>query len=279
MYHAKENGRNTSQFFTRDMNKRQAERRAIERDLSTALDRQEFELHYQPRYGLETARMTGFEALLRWRHPSRRSLSPAEFIPVAEECGLIVPIGQWVLREACRQACACQVAGLPPRRVGVIVSGLEFSAKDFVRNVQTVLNETGLDPCWLEFEVTESVMMANTELSRTSMFALKDLGIQLALDDFGTGYSSLSYLSRFPIDTVKIDRSFVQGMTVPGDDATIIAAVIAMSRGLKHCVVAEGVETAEQLALLRDLSCGEAQGYYFSRPVPARDFALLLQQQ
>ena len=277
MYHAKENGRNTSQFFTSEMNARRMARHSLEGSLGAALSRQEFELHYQPRYDLATGRMTCFEALLRWRHPSRGLVPPTEFVPVAEECGLIVPIGQWVLREACRQMRAWQDQGLTPQRVGVNVSGIEFSVKGFVNSVSAALDETGLAPLCLEFEVTESVLMADTALARAALFDLKDLGIKLAIDDFGTGYSSLSYLSRFPIDTVKIDKSFVQGMTVVANDAAIITAVIGMSRSLNHYVVAEGVETSEQLSALRQLSCGEGQGYYFSKPVPARQFAALLQ--
>lgn len=261
------------------MNARRVDRASLEVGLREALRRQEFALAYQPKFNLATQRMTGVEALLRWRHPIRGFVAPAEFIPIAEECGLIIPLGRWVLHEACRQARVWQRDGLPSRRIAVNVSAVEFRAKGFLEHVAAVLSETGLPACDLEFEVTESVLMADLDATRTTLFALKNLGIKLAIDDFGTGYSSLSYLSRFPIDTLKIDRSFIAGMTTTAHDTAIINAVIGMGRSLKHCVVAEGIETAEQVALLRRLACGEGQGYYFSRPIAADQFADLLRRE
>jgi EAL domain-containing protein (putative c-di-GMP-specific phosphodiesterase class I) len=205
-------------------------------------------------------------------------MAPGAFITVAEECGLIVSIGRWVLRESCRQARAWQDAGLPPTPVAINVSALEFRASGFVENVSAVLRDTGLDASLLEVEVTESVLMGDTASARTALFALKNLGVRLAIDDFGTGYSSLSYLSRFPIDSLKIDRSFVHGMATAAHDVTIIAAVIAMGRSLKQCVVAEGVETAEQLAMLQALSCDEGQGYHLSRPMDGAQLTTRLRE-
>jgi EAL domain-containing protein (putative c-di-GMP-specific phosphodiesterase class I) len=220
--------------------------------------------------------MTSVEALIRWQHPTLGLMAPGTFIAVAEECGLIVAIGQWVLRESCRQSRAWQDAGLPATRVAVNVSALEFRAKGFLDNVSAVLRDTGLDSSLLELELTESVLMGDTNSTRAALFALKNLGVRIAIDDFGTGYSSLSYLSRFPIDSLKIDRSFVHGMTTAPHDATIIAAVIAMGRSLKHCVVAEGVEIAAQLVMLQDLSCDEGQGFYLSRPMNATQLEVRL---
>jgi diguanylate cyclase (GGDEF)-like protein/PAS domain S-box-containing protein len=276
MYHAKENGRGNAQFFTPEMNARSATRRSLESSMRKALRRDEFVLHYQPKVNLTTAAIVGVEALVRWQHPVRGLVPPSDFVGLAEECGLILPIGRWVLREACRQARTWQDAGLGLRGIAVNVSAVEFRAKGFLEYVTAVLAETGLQPEYLELELTESVLMAHVEATTVVLHGLKTLGVRLAIDDFGTGYSSLSYLSRFPIDTLKIDRSFVQGMTLGGHDATIINAIIGMGRSLNQCVVAEGVETAEQLALLQSHRCGQGQGYYFSRPVPADDLADLL---
>ena len=279
MYHAKESGRNNCQFCTPVMNTGRIVRRGLEASLRDALQRQEFVLHFQPKINLETLRMTGVEALLRWQHPTRGLITPGEFVATAEECGLILPIGRWVLREACRQARAWQEQGLPLLPIAVNVSAIEFGARSFLDHVAAVLEETGLAASDLEFEVTESVLMADATSTMTALHALKELGVHLAIDDFGTGYSSLSYLSRFPIDTLKIDQSFIHGMTKTDHDATIITAVIGMGRSLHQRVVAEGVETAEQLACLQHLACGEGQGYYFSRPVGAASFARLLRSE
>jgi diguanylate cyclase (GGDEF)-like protein len=276
MYHAKENGRGVAQFFTPEMNARSVARRSLESSIRKALRREEFVLHYQPKVNLTTSAIVGVEALVRWQHPVRGLLAPSEFVGLAEECGLILPIGRWVLREACRQAKTWHDAGLGPREMAVNVSAVEFRAKGFLEHVTEVLDDTGFDPEHLELELTESVLMAHADATTHVLHGLKKLGVRLAIDDFGTGYSSLSYLSRFPIDTLKIDRSFVQGMTLGGHDATIINAIISMGRSLNQCVVAEGVETAEQLALLQTHRCGQGQGFYFSRPVPADQLAHLL---
>jgi diguanylate cyclase (GGDEF)-like protein/PAS domain S-box-containing protein len=279
MYHAKESGRNKRRFFTPEMNVRRVIRRTREADLREALGRGEFRLHYQPKVDLATSRITGVEALLRWHHPERGPVAPGDFIAIAEECGLILPIGQWVLREACGQARAWQTADLAPTRMAVNVSAIEFRAPGFLHGVEAVLRETGLDPEWLEFEITESVLMADVQSTAHVLRALKDRGVSLAIDDFGTGYSSLSYLTKFPIDTLKIDRSFMHTMTATRDDAPIVEAIIGMARSLKLCVIAEGIETAEQLTLLQALSCREGQGFYFGRPVGADQFARLLRPE
>jgi len=276
MYHAKSSGRNNYQFFKPEMNVRAVERQSLENGLRDAIDRREFVLHYQPKMNLETGAIIGVEALIRWHHPERGMVSPVQFIPIAEDCGFIVPIGQWVLREACHQARAWQDLGLRPVRMAVNVSAVELRASDFVAGVNDILTETGLDPRYLELELTESFLMQDSKSTVAVLEALKGMGVQLALDDFGTGYSSLSYLKRFPIDTLKIDQSFVRDLTTDADDASIVTAVISMGKSLHMGVVAEGVETQEQLAFLREQSCPEGQGYYFSRPVVAEAFTPLL---
>jgi diguanylate cyclase (GGDEF)-like protein/PAS domain S-box-containing protein len=276
MYHAKDSGRDTYQFFKLDMNARAMERQSLERDLRHAIERQELALHYQPKINLETGAIIGVEALLRWRHPQRGLVPPAQFIPIAEECGLIVPIGRWVLREACRQTRAWQQAGLAPTRIAINISAVELRARDFVAGVRATLRESGLESHYLELELTETFLLQDPNSTATVLEALKDMGVQLALDDFGTGYSSLSYLRRFPIDTLKIDRSFVGDLTTDADDASIVRAMISMGTSLHMQVVAEGVQTAEQLAFLREQGCTEGQGYYFSQPVPAGEVARLL---
>jgi diguanylate cyclase (GGDEF)-like protein/PAS domain S-box-containing protein len=274
MYHAKDNGRNNYQFFEKDMNVRAVERRALEGSLRHALGRQEFVLHYQPKVNLETGAITGAEALLRWLHPDRGLVPPTQFVPIAEDSGLILPIGQWVLREACRQSRAWMDAGLGPMPVAVNISAVEFRSKRFLEDIRTILLETGLEPHFLELELTESVLMQHPESTASVLRALKSIGVRLALDDFGTGYSSLSYLRQFPIDALKLDRSFVHDMAFPeAKDAAIVNAVITMGRSLKHRVIAEGVETEEQLTFLQAHRCDEGQGFYFSPPVPPEQFA------
>jgi diguanylate cyclase len=215
--------------------------------------------------------------LIRWQHPRRGLVPPLMFIPVAEESGMILPIGMWVRREACRQARAWQDAGLPPLPVAVNISVVEFRNQNFLESVRAILKETRLDPRCLELELTESVLMHHAETTTNVLRQFKAMGVQLAVDDFGTGYSSLSYLRRFPIDALKIDHSFVREITSNPDDATIVSAVISMGKSLKQRVIAEGVETREQLAFLRHQQCDEGQGYYFSRPVPPQQFAMLLE--
>ncbi len=276
MYHAKENGRNNYKFFEQDMNARAVQRQSIEASLRRALERQEFLLYYQPKINLHSGTIVGVEALIRWQHPKRGLLLPEQFVPIAEDCGLILPIGRWVLREACRQAQAWRQAGLPPIVVAVNTSALEFRAKDFFENIRATLTDTSLEPHCLELELTESILMRDAESTDSVLHALADLGVKLAIDDFGTGYSSLSYLRKFPIDTLKIDQSFVNQMTTNPDDATIVTAVIGMGKNLKQRVIAEGVETSEQYAFLLAQHCDEGQGYYFGRPVHAEEFAGLL---
>ena len=276
MYQAKENGPQSYQFFKPAMNVRAVARQSIEEDLGLALERQEFALHYQPKIDLVTGKITGAEALLRWT-PKRGPVSPAEFIPVAEDCGLILPIGQWVLREACRQARVWADAGLPPVTMAVNISAVQFQNENFLDDVFAILKDTGLDPGFLELELTESVLMKHAESAESVLRTLRARGVQIAVDDFGTGYSSLSYLRKFPIDALKIDQSFVRQITTVPDETIIVKAVISMGRSLKLRVVAEGVETLDQLAFLQAHQCDEAQGYYFSRPVLPEQFAQLLE--
>jgi diguanylate cyclase (GGDEF)-like protein/PAS domain S-box-containing protein len=276
MYQAKENGRQSYRFFKPAMNVRAVERQSIEESLRRALERKELALHYQPKINIQTGAVTGAEALIRWTHPTRGPVSPAQFIPVAEDCGLILPIGGWVLREACEQARAWADAGLPAMTMAVNVSAMEFREENFLEGLFAILSETGLDPRSLELELTESVLMKRAESAASILQSLRDRGVQVAIDDFGTGYSSLSYLRKFPVDALKIDQSFVRQISTAGDDAAIVTAVIGMARSLKLRVVAEGVETQEALEFLRAQRCDEAQGYYFSRPVPPRQFASLL---
>lgn len=277
MYHAKENGRNNYKFFKQDMNDRAVKRQTIEANLRQALERQEFILHYQPKINLQSGGIVGVEALIRWQHPTQGLLLPDQFIAIAEDCGLILLIGRWVLREACRQTRAWLQMGLPPITVAVNTSATEFLAKDFLDYVRTTLEETGLEPRYLELELTEGVLMRDAASTDRVLNALAATGVKLAIDDFGTGYSSLSYLSRFPIDSLKIDQSFVKQITSNPDDASIVSAVISMGKSLRQRVIAEGVESPEQVAFLLAQQCDEGQGYYFSRPVAAEVLAALLQ--
>jgi diguanylate cyclase (GGDEF)-like protein/PAS domain S-box-containing protein len=278
MYQAKENGRQTYEFFTPAMNVRAVERQSIEESLRHALERQEFTLNYQPMVNLKSGAITGIEALIRWRHPRRGLLYPPQFISVAEEFGLIVPIGCWVLREGCRQAKAWQDSGLPLMRIAINISAVELRAKTFVEGVRAILRETGLEPRCLELELTETFLMQDTKSTAVVLHALKNMGVTLALDDFGTGYSSLSYVRRFPIDTLKIDYSFVRNLATDADDASVVSAVINMGKSLHMRVVAEGIETPEQLLMLREQRCPEGQGFYFSHPVVAEEIAPLFQR-
>jgi diguanylate cyclase (GGDEF)-like protein len=272
LYRAKADGRGTHRFFEEQMDAQLRARAALERDLRGALAEERFELNYQPQVDLATGRLAGAEALLRWRHPERGMVPPAEFIPLAEETGLIVPIGEWVLATACREAC-----GWPaPLRVAVNLSPVQFRQPGLAELVVRTLRCTGLDPTRLELEITEGVLLRDTDATVGALEALRALGVRIAMDDFGTGYSSLSYLRRFPFDKIKIDRSFVADLGRSGDAAEIVRAVIHLGRGLGMRANAEGVETAEQATLLRVAGCGEGQGYYFGRPVPAHEFAALV---
>jgi len=277
MYRAKEQGRNNYQFYTSEMNVRALERLSFETNLRQALERDEFILHYQPKVDLVTGNVIGMEALLRWQNPELGLVSPAEFIPLAEETGLIVAIGEWVIRTACKQNKAWQAAGLPFLRISVNLSARQFKEKNIVERVAQALKETGLEARYLELELTESLLQT-PETTITPLKELHALGIHLSIDDFGTGYSSLSYLKRFPIDTLKIDRSFVRDITTDADDAAIANAIITMAHSLGMYVVAEGVETGEQLAFLCQRKCDSMQGYYFSKPLPADAFVSLIKE-
>jgi diguanylate cyclase (GGDEF)-like protein/PAS domain S-box-containing protein len=277
MYAAKEGGRQIYRFFEPTMNVRAVERQFMEDGLRRAVERKEFTLHYQPKISLTTGRITGVEALVRWTHPVRGAVPPAEFIPVAEDCGLILRMGRWILREACSQARAWSDAGLPVATMAVNISSMEWRDQNFLAGVVAILEETGLDPRALELDLTEGVLMKHAESTVSVLDALRAIGVRVAVDDFGMGYSSLSYLSRFSIDALKIDKSFISGITKEGQDATIVNAVIGMALSLKLRVVAEGVETVEQLKFLQNNQCDEAQGYYFGRPAAPEQFAKLLE--
>jgi diguanylate cyclase (GGDEF)-like protein/PAS domain S-box-containing protein len=277
MYHAKESGRNNFQFFKAEMNLEAIERQSLEGGLRRALGREEFLLHYQPKVNLDTGEITGVEALIRWQQADRGLVLPAQFVPIAEDCGLIIQIGRWVLREACTQARAWQNAGLPPLPIAVNVSAVEFRDKDFVEGVRRILLETGLEARYLELEVTEDVLMEDAASTASVLQELKTMGVHLAVDDFGIGYSNLSYLRQFPIDVLKIDQSFIHQISSDPDDSSIVSAIIHMGKSLKHLVIAEGVETQEQKAYLQTQRCTEGQGFLFSRPLAAAQFAHLLQ--
>ncbi|WP_282876499.1 putative bifunctional diguanylate cyclase/phosphodiesterase [Pseudomonas peli] len=274
MYLAKEEGRNNYQFFRHEMNVHAVERQLIEAHLRTAMENSEFILHYQPKIDLHSGRITSAEALIRWQHPAWGMVLPARFIPVAEACGLIVPLGRWVLLQACAQAKRWENCGYALDSVAVNISALEFRRKDFVDSVESALGVTGLNPNNLQLEITESVLMRDAQASAAILQQLKTLGVQLAVDDFGTGYSSLSYLNQFPIDVLKIDRSFVQD--IHNSNGIIVSAVIAMGNSLKQRVIAEGIEEAAQLEFLRHHHCAEGQGFLFSHPVSAESFGDLL---
>lgn len=276
MYHAKAQGRNNCQFFTPEMNERAVQRLLIEGGLRRALGNQEFRLHYQPQINLASGAVTGAEALLRWRTPDHGLVSPTQFVPIAEECGLIVPIGQWVLREACRQIRAWQDRGLCVVPVAVNISVVELRRPGFAESVARILYETGVPPHLLELELTETRLMQDAESSMSVLRSLKSIGVKLVMDDFGTGYSSLSYLRRFPFDVLKIDQSFIHDLDSEDGDAGIVGAIIGMATHLRQKVVAEGVETEQQLALLRIRQCDAVQGHLVGRPMEADGFAGLL---
>jgi EAL domain-containing protein (putative c-di-GMP-specific phosphodiesterase class I) len=271
MYQAKESGRHGYKFFRPEMNVRAVERQSIEQDLRSALERKEFTLHYQPKVVLKTGEISGVEALIRWNHPVRGMVPPLQFIPVAEDSGLILPIGAWVLCEACTQAKAWTDSGLPPMTIAINVSAIQFRNEGFLERMFATMSDIGLDPQFLEVEITESVLMKHSEVASTILNALRDKGVRVSVDDFGTGYSSLSYLRKFPLDALKIDQSFVRQITPKPADAGIVSAIISMGQGLKLQVIAEGVETDQDLAFLKAHNCDEAQGYLFSRPLPANE--------
>ena len=279
MYKAKDNGRNGYQFFTAELNHALVERLDIERRLRGALSRRQFLLHYQPRIDMDTGRIAGAEALLRWRVPQQGLVSPSRFISVAEDTGLIVPIGRWVLQAACQQARDWQNEGLPPLIVSVNVSPRQFREGSIVDTIGEALRDSGLAAQYLQIELTEGLAMHGAEKYVHMLGQIKALGVQIAVDDFGTGYSSLSYLKRFPVDQLKVDRAFVTDLATDPDDAVIVQAIIALGHKLNLRVVAEGVETREQLEFLRRSGCDEMQGFLFGRPMIAADFAVLLGTQ
>ncbi len=277
-YQAKERGGNRCEFFSTEMGAEALDRLALTTELRRSLERGEFLVHYQPQLDLRSGRVVGVEALVRWRHPDAGPISPAQFVPQAEASGLIVPIGEWVLRTACAQNKVWQACGFPSLRVAVNLSARQFRQPDLLGSIQRVLQETGLDPRSLELELTESIIMHNAEAALAALHALNTMGVQLSIDDFGTGYSSLSYLKRFPIQVLKIDQSFVRGLAVDPSDAAIVTAIIALAHSLDLRVIAEGVETEEQLTFLRSHQCDEMQGYYFSRPLPVEEVTQLLRE-
>lgn len=277
MYRAKEFGRNNFQFYVAEMNIKARERLRLESSLRRALDRNEFMLYYQPRVSLESGRVIGAEALLRWRHPEMGLVPPSEFIPILDETGMIIPVGDWALREACRQNREWQDMGLPPIRVAVNLSVRQFIQKDLADTIVRALEAANLSAEHLEVEITEDLFLEHNQTNIITLARLKNMGIHISIDDFGTGYSSLSYLKRLPIDTLKIDQSFVRDIGDP-DNKAIASAIIAMAASLRLNVLAEGVETDEQLAFLRAQGCNEIQGFSFSHPLPADEFAQLLRE-
>lgn len=279
MYQAKEEGRNRHWFFTSALNERASRRFTLESRLRKAVERNEFVLHYQPKVDIRRGRVVGVEALLRWRPSEEGLIPPAEFIPLAEENGLILPIGEWVLNEACRQLVLWRDSGLPPLSVAVNLSAIQFKQPRLVERISRTLSETGLDATALELELTESVLVEDTVASAMILNTLKELGVSVSIDDFGTGYSSLAYLKRFPLNALKIDRSFVRDITTDANDAAIVSATIALAHNLRLRVIAEGAEQRIQVDILRAQGCDEAQGYYFSPPLPAAELADWLRRQ
>ncbi|AZF56990.1 bifunctional diguanylate cyclase/phosphodiesterase [Pseudomonas sp. R11-23-07] len=277
MHTSKERGPNDFSFYTEDMNLRARHQQNLESALRQALERDELVLHYQPKLELESGRIVGAEALTRWFHPRSGWVRPAEFIPVAEDSGLIVRLTQWVLRQACAQAQAWRHMGLAPLRMSVNISAIDFRQRNFVDNLAAILEQTGLPPALLELEITESVLMQNVDETVAILQRIKALGVRLALDDFGTGYSSLSYLRRFPIDVLKIDQSFVHGLSINSQDEQLIRAIIGMGKSLKLEIIAEGVETIDQLNFLKAQRCEGGQGFLFSKALAPQDFVQLLQ--
>jgi len=279
MYSAKEQGRNNFQFYSESMNASSYKRLALETSLRKALDREEFRAFYQPQIDIASGKITGMEALIRWKHPEIGLVPPNDFIPLAEETGLIVSIGEWVLSAACIHNKALQDMGLPPKRVAVNISSFQFRRESLVNTVKKALKISGLDPCYLELELTESAIMKNMEESSGILHELKSMGLRVAIDDFGTGYSSLAYLKRFPLDILKIDRSFIMNIPEDQDNAAIATAIIAMAHSLNLEVIAEGVESREQYAFLRELGCDGVQGFLFSPALPKGEISEFLKAE
>jgi diguanylate cyclase (GGDEF)-like protein len=276
LYRARNSGGDQHCFYTEDMNAKASKQFALETSLRRALDNQEFVLHYQPRLAVDSLQITGVEALVRWQHPQLGMVPPAEFIPLAEESGLVLPLGEWVLRTACRQNRAWQDQGFPAIRMGVNVAAQQLRQAGLAASVQQILRETELAPEWLDLELTESSIMSNAQGAIDELTTLKQSGVTISIDDFGTGFSSLSYLKRLPLDALKIDQSFVRDVTTDPDDAALVMAIVTLAHNLRLHVVAEGVENEEQLRFLHLLRCDEVQGYLFSRPVTAAELPALL---
>ena len=271
MYHAKSLGRHTVQFYTAEMSAASQRRLRLEHDLHTAIPNGELALYYQPRIDFLSGKIVGYEALLRWHHPQDGLIAPGVFIPIAEESGLIVPIGDWVIRQACQQMKRWRESGFAVASVAVNLSARQFFDDRLPQRVSQAISDAGMEPAQLELEITESILMANTEETMSLFVQLRQLGVKLSIDDFGTGFSSLAYLKRFHVDSLKIDHSFVRDISTNADDAAIVRAIVSLAHSLQLRVVAEGVETREQLDFLRECGCEEAQGYYFAHPLPAVD--------
>jgi diguanylate cyclase (GGDEF)-like protein len=279
MYQAKAEGKNNFQFYSEKLNANSLERLTLESSLRHALERNEFRLYYQAKRDIRSGRIAGMEALLRWEHPDLGTVAPMQFIPVAEDTGLIVPIGKWVLKTACLQSVAWQKEGLPPLSVAVNMTARQFSDEYLLQDLTSILKDTGMNPHLLEIELSESLLIHDVETTLRILTGIKSLGVRIAVDDFGTGYSSLATLQRFPLDTVKIDRSFIGELVGPSDGSALADAIIAMGKSLSLTVVAQGVETKEQADFLRAHACDELQGFYFNRPLPAYQFAQLMRAQ
>jgi len=276
MYQAKDKGRNNFRFYTADMNRLLESRMEMENDLREAVKHQQFSLHYQPQVDLNTGEIVGAEALIRWQHPSKGNIRPIDFIPIAEETGLIVPIGKWVLRTAVQQIKCVQKALRLNLKISVNLSARQLSQGDFVQSLTSVLDECRLSPELLELEVTESLLMDNIDNVIGQLSEIRSLGVSLAIDDFGTGYSSLSYLKQLPVDILKIDRSFVKDLPNNSDDREITSLIITLAKKLNRKVIAEGVETEGQIDFLRENGCDYGQGYFYAKPLPADEFLVAL---
>ena len=277
MYHAKEKGRNNYQFYKQSLNESSVDKLRLEADMRKAIENDEFELYYQPQIDIKSGKIIGAEALIRWQHPKMGMVPPMQFIPTAEECGLIIPINELVLQSASRQNKKWQDMGLPPIRVSVNISSHQFNNQNIDETIEKSLQTAGLDAQYLEVEITETIIMQKGDATISTLQKIKNLGVRIAIDDFGTGYSSLSYLPSFPIDTLKIDRSFVMGLLNDTTNEAIIKAIIAMGHSMKLNIIAEGVETEDHLHILDSFNCDEAQGYLLSKPLPAGEFAAFLE--
>ena len=279
MFRAKEMGRNNFQFYAPEMNDKAQYRLSLEYGLRKAIEREEFLVYYQPKVDLKTGQIIGMEALVRWLHPEYGLVSPADFIPLAEDTGLIIALGDWVLLKSCEQNVVWQEMGFDPLHLAVNLSGRQFQQEDLLSTIQKILLQSGMSAKWLELELTESIIMHDPESAQKTLKQIKEMGISLSIDDFGTGYSSLAYLKKFPLDVLKIDQSFVRDICNNNDDAAIVVAIIEMAHSLQLSVIAEGVSELDQLKYLTEHDCDMMQGFYFSKPVPASEFTALLEEK